>query len=355
MSGPLIGGAPAVTLRTDRPPGRPGIVEATVLPGRGFMLLQAVAALADGQRLELIEAPEPEAAAKRLDGGPDDFAGNQSFAFGGAILAPFANRITGRPVEGARAIAADIGGRVVRLPRNWGGRAPGAQSYAMHGLILSSPATQIGAGEDWVSGPLPSLGDRWPGQLELHVRWNLEAGGLRLQLTARNAGAEPTPFGAGWHPYFRLPSGDRAQARLHLPAGRRAEVNNYDDVLPTGRLLDVEATPYDFRAGRALGALYLDDCFTGLPAGACEVSLLDPAGGLGLRLATRSPPVRAVQVFAPPDRPVVVIEPQFNLGDPFSPVWEGAQDTGMIPLQPGAEVRYEVFLTVFDPGRNRED
>ena len=46
-------------------------------------------------------------------------------------------------------------------------------------------------------------------------------------MTAANIGRERTPVGIGWHPYFHLPSGDRAQARLRIAAERRLVVDNY--------------------------------------------------------------------------------------------------------------------------------
>jgi aldose 1-epimerase len=346
---PTIGGAPAVTLTADPPAGRPGIVEATVLPGRGFMLLQAVAAWPDGRRTEILHAPPLAEAALALAGSPEDFAGNRTFAFGGALLAPYANRIRGRSLAETREIETAVDGRRVRLPRNWGGRGPGAEAYAMHGLILAAHVEPELQGPGAVRGRLDRLDDRWPGQIELAFEWRLADGALRLSLEARNRGAETAPFGAGWHPYFRLPSGDRRQARLTVPARRRTEVNDYDEVLPTGRLLEVAGTPYDFRKGQALGDLYLDDCFTGLAAGPATVEVVDPAAGLGVRITAASPPVKAVQVYAPPDQAFVVVEPQFNLADPFGAAWPADVDTGMVRLAPGDSVAYDVALAVFAP------
>jgi galactose mutarotase-like enzyme len=350
----LIGGAPVVVLRAEGLVGRPSFVEASVLPGRGFMLLQAKVALASGEQVEVLVAPEPAEAARRLDGGPEDFAGNQAFAFGGAILAPFANRIRGRPVDGAREIETAIDGAVVRLPRNWGGKALGAEAYAMHGLILATPVVYEQPDAQTVRGRLAAggFGGRWPGRADLGFEWRLSRGALSLRVEAVSRGADRLPFGIGWHPYFRLPSGDRRQARLRVPAAQRAEVNNYDEVLPTGRLLDGRGAAYDFQAagGRTLDDLYLDDCFTGLRASRGQVvtDLLDPAGGLGLRVAARSPPVRAVQVYAPPDQPFVVIEPQSNLPDPFGSQWPASVDTGMQRLPPGASTTYEARVSALD-------
>jgi galactose mutarotase-like enzyme len=352
----LIGGLPVVTLAADPAPDRPSVVEATVLPGRGFMLLQAVVAMPDGARVDALVAPSPEAAAHALDGGPDDFAGNKSFSFGGAILAPYANRIRGRAVEGRREIETVVGGRPIRLPRNWGGKAPGAETYAMHGLILAAPATFEQPSRDRVIGRLPPEAFAgWPGRIALDFEWRLAEGGLRLQLQARNLGDQPAPFGAGWHPYLRLPGGDRRSAQLRAPATLRCEVNGYDEVLPTGRLLPVAGTAYDFSGARPLKDLYLDDCFTGLPrnGGALTAEIYDPVAGLGLRVASSSPAVKALQVYAPLDQPYVCLEPQFNLADPFGPEWPRDVDTGMQRLEPGAATAYEVELSAFCPDQPR--
>jgi galactose mutarotase-like enzyme len=345
----IIGGQPLVTLSArDAPQAGPAILQAEVLPGRGMMLLQARARLASGKLVDVLHAPQPAEAARELSGGPKDFNGNNSFAFGGAVLAPFANRIRGRPLEGAREIETEIAGRTVRLPRNWGGKAKGAEQYAMHGLILGAEVPFEQPSPDRVTGRLDAgdFGGRWPGRLSFEFEWRLQDGGLALTITAHNTGQTPAPLGLGWHPYFALPSGDRRQARLRLAAGARTEVNDYDEVLPTGRLLPVADTPYDFNgpAGAALDGLYLDDCFTDLPRtdGAISIEVVDPAADYALRIGSRCAQVKAVQVYAPPDQAFVVVEPQFNLADPFGAEWPPGVDTGMASLQPGQSLTYEV-------------
>ncbi|HEY8614747.1 aldose 1-epimerase [Phenylobacterium sp.] len=353
---PQIGGAPAVVLQArDLPEAGPAFTEATVLPGRGMMLLQARLRLPSGEVVDALHAPPLDEAARELAGGADDFAGNRAFAFGGALLIPYANRIRGRDVQGEREIEALIDGRPARLPRNWGGKAPGAAQYAMHGLILDA-AVPFEAQESRVRGRLAAgdFGGRWPGKADLDFEYRLEGGALVLRIDVRNVGAEPLPLGVGWHPYFQLPSGDRRQARLRVAADLRTEVNDYDEVLPTGRLLPTEGTPYDFgaREGLALGDLYLDDCFTALrrEAGEVVVELRDPAASVGVRIRTSTPQVKAVQVYAPPGQPFVVVEPQFNLAEPYADIWPAGVDTGMAQLQPGENLSYEVRLEAFAVG-----
>ena len=351
-----IGGEPLVRLRgLDTPERGPAFVEAAVLPGRGMMLLQARLRLPSGEVVDAVHAPPIEAAAEALAGGPEDFAGNAAFSFGGAILAPYANRIRGRETPGAREIETEIAGHAVRLPRNWGGKAQGAEQYAMHGLILDAAVPWRQDAPDRVSGQLEA-GDfdgRWPGRAALDFEWRLEAGALALRGTAHNVGDASLPMGIGWHPYFALPSGDRRQARLWAPARTRVLVNSYDEVLPTGALEPVAGGAYDFAApgGRPLGETYLDDCFTDLirANGLAVAEVRDPASDLGLTIASTSPQVRAMQVYAPPDKTFVVVEPQFNLADPYGAEWRG-RDTGMASVPAGGSVAYDARVTAFALG-----
>ena len=326
-----------------------GLVRATVAPGRGMLLLQAVRRDAAGAEHDLLQAPSLAEAARRLDNGPDDFAGNAAFSFGGAILLPYANRVRGRPRPG-RVIEADLGGRTARLPMNWGGKAPGAERYAMHGLILDLAFDEVRQpSPDTVTATVRNhdFQGRWPSRADITVTWRLAGGGLDLDVAVVNVGPEAMPIGIGWHPYFRLPSGRRDQACLRIPARQRAGVNNYDEVLPTGERVGVAGTAYDFTSHRPLGSLYLDDCFTDLTPSSdgMVAELTDPLGDLTIRLFAQSPPVHAVQVYAPLDQPFVCVEPQFNLADPFGAVWPEGLDTGMQRLEPLGRTAYRVRVT----------
>lgn len=352
---PRIGGLPVVRLHAPvRDPAGPAITGADIAPGRGMLLLQVRAHLPGRGELELLAAPPLAEAARRLDGGIDDFAGNQSFAFGGAVLVPYANRICGRPLAASREIATDVLGQTVRLPRNWGGRAAGARQFAMHGLILDRPADafDVEANADRVQGVLHAgdFAGRWLSATDLRVEYALSAGALELTVEATNVGADVLPIGIGWHPYFALPGGDRRCARLHVPARARALVDNYDDVLPTGKLAPVAGTSHDLAApgGRPLAELYLDDCFVDLDVrgGRVAAELVDPLARLGVRVSAAAPPVQAFQIYAPLDRPYVAIEPQYNLADPFGSQWRDI-DTGMVMLRPGESTRYAARVELF--------
>ena len=340
----------------------PRFTSAQLLPGRAMMVWQLRAVLPGLGEVELLHAPPLEQAQTVLGAGPGDRVGNNSFKFGGAFLLPFANRIRGRFSAADRGLDTTIAGQPRRLFANGGGQAPGAEQYAIHGLVLNRAVDELehlpGADSDGARAVIQAgdFGGCWPSDTRIELELRLHAGAFEVCITATNAGREAVPMGIGWHPYFALPSGAREQARLHLPARTRMEVNDYDEVLPTGRLLPVAGTPYDFSApgGAPLGGLYLDDCFVDLektPGGETVVELTDPRADYGLRIVSSSPQISAVQTFAPPDRAFVVLEPQFNWADPFGPLWNEPRGKGMVWLAPGASVAYQVQLRLFQPTR----
>ncbi len=69
----------------------------------------------------------------------------------------------------------------------------------------------------------------------------------------------------------------------------------------------------------------------------------------GLRVVATSPQIKAMQVYAPPEKAFVVYEPQFNWADPFWSEWPPETDTGMVTLQPGQSVVYSISLQLFIP------
>ncbi len=338
----------------------PRFTQAELLPGRALMVWQLRAWLPGLGEVELLHAPPLAEARAVLDSGAPDRTGNNAFKFGGAFLLPFANRIRGAFSAADRGLDTTIAGRRLRLFANGGGSRPGAEQYAIHGLLLNRPVDAWErADTDRYQGVRATLqagdfGGQWLSDTRIEFLMTLQAAAFEVCLTATNAGAEPLPMGMGWHPYFKLPSGVREQARLRIPARTRMAVNDYDEVLPTGELLPVAGSAYDFSGpqGAALGALFLDDCFTDLektPDGATVVEVMDPQAGYGLRITSPSPEVSAVQTYAPPEQAFVVLEPQFNWADPFGPLWNEPWGQGMVMLAPGQSVEYRVRLELFAP------
>jgi galactose mutarotase-like enzyme len=356
----LIGGQVPITLtRTHATRGnKPEFLSLTVLPGRAMNLFQITAWIPGKGEVPLIYSPSLEEAAKVL-GGPADPYGTKSFTFGAAFLAPFANRILGPLSNGDKTVSFSWDGKPLTLEANWKGKKPEAVPHAIHGLMLAAKTDNVrettSGGTQSVSGTIhgDDFGGRWYSKSDVHINIALSRDAVIATVTVTNVGDMPEPVGIGWHPYFNLPSGDRAQARLHIPGGMRAEVNNYDDVFPTGNLKPVKGTPYDFTApgGAPLGNLFLDDNWSHLSKssdGSSVSEIIDPAAKYGLRIKALTGLINTVQVYAPVDQAYVALEPQFNINDPFGVEWKGS-DNGMVTLQPGRSVTWKVKLELFIP------
>jgi galactose mutarotase-like enzyme len=357
-----IGGADVVTLvRKPTEGGKtPEFLSTTVLPGRGMNVFQITANIPGRGITELLFSPSIQDASQKLNGGPDDLNGNASFSFGGAFLVPYPNRIRGKLSADGQTITTNWRGHTLTLPANWKGKNPGAEPHAMHGLINNVPVTDLktettGDGQT-LTGILHAgdFGGHWLSSTDLEFKIALAKDGVETTITAKNIGKEAEPMSIGWHPYFAIPSGDRSQARLHIPAEYVAVVNNYDDVFPTGKLKPVKGTDYDYNEpdGKPLDGHFLDDNFTHLTRtnGNVDVALTDPKASYGLHVLGESPEIKTVQVYAPKEKPFTAIEEQFNFGDPFGKEWKG-MDTGMVTLKPGASVTWKVKLVLSTPAK----
>ncbi|MGB7135443.1 MAG: aldose 1-epimerase [Acidobacteriaceae bacterium] len=358
---PQIGGEPVVKLTRGATSNgqQPEFLSVTVLPGRGMNVFQITANLPGKGEIPVLASPDLATAAQALSGGPADQYGNASFSFGGAFLVPYPNRIIGKLSADNKTITTEWHGKTITLPANWhNSEHPQMDLHAMHGLILASQAQDIQTltipDGQTVTGVIHAgdFGGHWLSQTDLSFLIALTGKAVDATVVAKNVGNEDEPMAIGWHPYFSIPSGDRKQALLHVPGTQLAQVNNYGDVFPTGKLLPVKGTKYDFTApqGKPLDDIYLDDNWSKLQRtdGAVDVNLTDPASNYGIRILGLSPDIRTVQVYAPPTKSFAAIEQQFNFADPFGKEWHG-MNTGMVTLKPGQSVQWHVRLEMFQP------
>lgn len=103
--------------------------------------------------------------------------------------------------------------------------------------------------------------DLFPIRNTLEIDYTLVPGTIRLDFRVHNHDPEQLlPFGLGIHPFFQI-LGPRESVRLQVPAKKWMEAI---DLLPTGRLLNLEEGPADLREPTRLSELDLDDLFWGL-------------------------------------------------------------------------------------------
>ncbi|WP_348266600.1 hypothetical protein P8936_11335 [Edaphobacter paludis] len=327
----------------------PQFISATLLPGRGMNLLQIKAYLPQLGTVGLLASPSLEDAAKQMTGEGEDANGSASLAMGGAIETPWAGSIWGTPSEGTSITS--WRDHTFDLPAN------GRESSG--GLLLDRQADSVKTNVMPDGGQAQAIynaGDfngHWISNTQITTTVQLNSRALEISIAARNTGDEAEPLGIGWHPKFAILSGDRSEIALKLPNALHEEVDDRRGRMPTGRLLPVTGTPYDFTAhdGARVGTLNLDDTFVHLKQGLLDngpiAELRDPKSNYGLRITMMSSAIKAIHVSAPANASFISIDPQFNYDDPFGHEWPKDEDTGMVLLQPGQTVQWKIRLEIF--------
>lgn len=352
-----IGGQKIVTItRAVTSKTRPEFTSITLMPGRGMELQQITANFPGKGTIDVLASPSLTESAKMLDQEDDDF-GDLGYRLGAAFLVPYPNRIIGKLSPDGKTLTTEWEGHTLTLPANNVGKNPGAERHAMHGLILKAKTDDVQVhdipGGKEVTGVIHAgdFGGHWLSKTDLDYTIRLTAEAVDVSIVARNVGNESEPIAIGWHPYFNLPSGDRAQARLHVPGSLLTQVNNYDSVFPTGKLLPVTGQ-YDLRApdGKSLDDHFYDDNWSHLTwtKGAVVVKVIDPAAYYGVKIEGLSPEIKTIQAYSPPTSKFVAVEDQYNFADPFGKEW-GKMDTGMVTLKPGQSTKWHVRLHVYVP------
>ena len=176
----------------------------------------------------------------------------------------------------------------------------------------------------------------YPFSLGIRVTYHLAEQGLACAFMIENTGDTPAPVAAGFHPYFTVGSELIDTDTLELPFGAMLEFN--DVLIPTGKVLPLDGTPFDFRAPRAIGDLKLNTCYlhpTRDPDGHLRIRLSDPATGRALTVWMDQAFDYVVLYSGDPlpeshRRRALAIEPMTCAADAFNhPDW------GLVALEPG--------------------
>jgi aldose 1-epimerase len=136
-----------------------------------------------------------------------------------------------------------------------------AEHNAIHGLtsFVAWDAQEDASAVVFTTVVHPQPG--YPFTLELAVVYELGEDGLVVTISARNAGEQRLPFGAGHHPYLQPGSPVVDGTQLTLPAATVLDADHRG--IPTGRR-PVEGSQLDFRSRHSVGGARLDHCFTDL-------------------------------------------------------------------------------------------
>jgi aldose 1-epimerase len=352
-----IGGMAPVTLKRATSNGtKPEFLSLTFLPGLGMNVFQITVNVPGKGEIPILTSPSLEELARQLSGK----SGGIGAGFGSAFLIPYPNRIFGELSADGTTVTTEWHGHTLALPANPHSRnlAASSKGVVMHGLIFTDQGQDLHI-DSTADGQIAtavihagSFGGHWLSDTDLRFTFTLAGDAVDEKITATNIGHEDEPMAIGAHPYFAIPSGDRSQARLHIPAEKLAGITSYEEEMPTGQLKPVDGTIYDYRdpQGIPLDDHALDDNFSHLlrTHGAVEVKLIDPEARYGIDIEGVSPTIKTVQVYSPRGKNFVAVEDQFNFVDPFGKEWNG-MDTGMVTLHPGRSTTWEVRLQLISP------
>jgi aldose 1-epimerase len=211
-------------------------LEAKIMPSAGASLFSLVY-----NGVELIMGPESLA----------DFNGASR---GNPVLYPAPNRVAGGKFS--------FEGRTFDFGLNDGDRW-------LHALVRDIPweyevlpATGSGvAVHCWVDfSPGTALFEKFGFDHRLNLTFTLDSEGLLATYKVENRGDLTLPYGFALHPYFTFP-GPRDSAYLCVPARKHMEAVN---LMPTGKLEELEGKPWDITKPVPVPSLVLDDVYWGM-------------------------------------------------------------------------------------------
>ncbi|HEY0119660.1 MAG TPA: aldose epimerase [Cellulomonas sp.] len=309
--------APVVTLRTDR-------WEVDVLPGTGAALAGGRIRTADGEWRDLLR-PTPRH--RRAD--PEHAS---SFP-----MLPWSNRIDAGVLP--------FGGRTWQLQRN------GADGTAIHGALRYAPWAVAALADEAVvleADTVDLVGVNFPWRFAARVGYTLRGGTLEVSTTVRNTDDEPFPAGFGHHPYFRRalravgspPPDEPGEPLLHVAADAGYALHGG---LATG-VAGAVPRRADYRSARPVGTAHVDDVLTGrLPGPLATLRYADPSVTVTIEADEA---YSHVVLYAPRGRGYLAVEPATHVNGGFALHAAGVPGTGVVVLEPGAELTAAFRITV---------
>lgn len=154
---------------------------------------------------------------------------------------------------------------------------------------------------------------------------------VTVESTVTNIGNKELPYSEGWHPYFML--GETINdLTMTLPKSDLALLDSAD--LPTGNFKDDTR----FVGGRKINDEFINDCFClgdefakAAPAEnkTASVTLDGQFGSLDIWQQTGNEQYNAIQIYTPPDRMSIAIEPMTSEPDALN------HHRGLIVIPPG--------------------
>lgn len=234
-----------------------------------------------------------------------------------AKLIPFPNRIKdGKYV---------FKGKTYQLPINHL-----AENHAIHGLLCNKPFI-VKKMENNDSSALLNLEYSYNSELEgypfsflLQLEYIFTNNGLKIKTSVINQGNSEMPIADGWHPYFTFQETVNNLSLL-IPGSKKIEVDNR--MIPAGNKTEAEIfNKLSKIDDRSFDTTYLIDT-----ENTATTQLYSSKKNVSIHVwqETGLHKYNYVQIYIPPDRTTVAIEPMTSIADAFN------NGEGLIILKPG--------------------
>jgi aldose 1-epimerase len=209
---------------------------------------------------------------------PSDYLGPHPYF--GAIVGRYGNRIArGRFT---------LGGQEYQLACNNGpNHLHGGPGGFHHAIWTAQEGSPEGGASIQLSYRSPDGEEGYPGTLDVVVTYTLTQDN-RLAIVYESQADQPTPVNLTHHSYFNLAgeaSGQILDHEVALWASRFAPVD--ETQIPTGRLLEVANSPFDFRTARRIGSQITNPHPQLVAAGGFDHTFLIDGEPGALKLAAR--------------------------------------------------------------------
>lgn len=279
----------------------------SILPETGGMLL-SMDLLIGGKLVSVLDSYSTE----------EELVQTLGNSFKGSNLFPFPNRIENGQY--------DFNSSKYQLHVNFP-----HENNAIHGLIYNKPfeVVETSASETTASANLRfnSTGDikGFPFKFAIEVLFVLdEKNGLTVTTSYSNTDQKNIPVAQGWHPYIKLLS-NTDDFIFSFPSKTIFDVN--EKMIPTG----IKKEYKQFEKPTKINDTFFDSCFElSTSVDKVSVTIFDPAlnGGVEIWQETGSNKYNFLQIYTPPSRKTIAIEPMTCIPDSFN------NKTGLCILEP---------------------
>ncbi len=149
----------------------------------------------------------------------------------------------------------------------------------------------------------------FPFSFHLDFHYRISEGHFSCKVNLTNTSKGNMPAGIGWHPYFKIGDKKINQLSLQLPNCKRLDVK---DMIPTGQLTDYP----NFKDCSSIGQTEFDTGFLLADITKATTLLHDAQQDVTLSISQTNCPY--LQVYTPPERSSIAIEPMTCAADAFN-------------------------------------